>query len=52
MITLGIKTPMEKQKDKLKMHQISNVANSILTCDNDIIADLFIMDQQRIRFYS
>ena len=51
MITIGIKTPMENKKENMKMHQISNVANSILTCDNDTIADLFIMDQ-RIRFYS
>lgn len=36
------------------MRKISHVASDILTCDNDNIADLFVLDdtQPRIRCYS
>lgn len=50
MITLGIKTPMYKNEN-IEMRKVSHVASEILTCDNDVIADLFVIDQ-RIRCYS
>ncbi len=53
MITLGIKTPMYRNEN-LDMRKVSHVASDFLTCDNDEIAELFVIDKsaQRIRCYS
>lgn len=36
------------------MRKVSHIASDILTCDNDVIADLFVIDasSERIRCYS
>lgn len=53
MITLGIKTPMHKHEN-IEMRKVSHVASDFLTCDNDAIADLFVIEEMpaRIRCYS
>ncbi len=53
MITLGIKTPMH-QHENIEMRKVSHIASDFLTCDNDTIADLFVIEetQPRIRCYS
>ena len=51
MIGLGIKAPMHKNPN---MKKVAFVASDILTCDHDIIADIFVQSpsKQRIRLYS
>lgn len=51
MITFGVKMPNHSNED---MRKVSYVASEILTCDQDCIADLFIIDRtkQRIRIFS
>lgn len=46
MITLGIKTPLSQSCERGHMYKISNVANSILTCNSDLLANLFILDSK------
>ena len=51
MITFGIKMPLHSNSN---MRQVSYEANEILTCDQDSIVDIFIIDKskQRIRLFS
>lgn len=49
MIGLGIKAPMHKNEG---MKKIAYVASDILTCDHDVIANLFVVSKQRVRYYS
>lgn len=51
MIIIGIKIPMHGNPNR---KQVAHIALEILTCDNDSIAELFVVDKnrQRIRLYS
>jgi hypothetical protein len=43
MISMGIKTPMHKNEN-LDMRKVAHVASDILTCDNDALAELFVIE--------